>query len=342
MRVPDEPIVLDTRDIVSAKRFQFWRDFIARRLMAMAMWSTHQPDYIGRVEIHGLDNACMVFASGDSCGASRGVQEIACNTGEMPAWLLMRTNVATHIEHGGRHSDLKPGDLIIIDTRRPYARADSPVDFTILAMPDFLLHDWRMVFDAYAGHCFPSEREWAKPLSGLLAGVSPPLMRSISGHPVLRTMFTKNLVFMLVQMLLHESADFDREFETGTRSEQARINLYNLMLLWIRDHHDDPQLTVTHVAQAFGVSPRYVHKLFATYSEGRKFLAFLQKTRLEHAVQLLIGKADAGSSISDISWRCGFADTSTFGRLFKRNYGVTPGAYRAQQLNADLQSSDAQ
>jgi len=310
--------------------------------MAMAMWSTHQSDYIGRIELHGLDNACMVFANGDSCGSARGVQELACDTGETPDWLLMRANVATHIEHCRYHSDLKPGDLILIDTRQPYERSDSRVDFTILAMSDFLLRDWRTVFEAHAGHCFSSEKEWAKPLSGLLAGVSSKLMCSIGKHPVLRAMFTRNLVFMLVQMLLHESAGGESDMEAGTHTEQARINLYNLMLLWIRDHHDDPQLTAAHMAQAFGVSLRYVHKLFSTYSEGRKFLAYLQHTRLEHAVRLLGSRAEVSASISDISWRCGFADTSSFGRLFKRNYGITPGAYRTLQLSADLQSTDSQ
>ena len=319
-------MILDTRDVVAADRFQFWRDFIARRVMAMAMQPVERSDYIGRIEIHGLENACMVFARGESCSSVRGEQEIAFNTVETAGWLLMRANVATHIAHCGHDSSMSAGDLMLIDTRQPYERTDSIIDYTVLALSDSLLQDWRAELDIYAGHCFSSEGEWAKALSALLAGTSPKLMCSIGKHPVLRAMFTKNLVFMLVQMLLHESAGVDHQEEENKRSEQSRLNLYNLMLLWIRDHHDDPQLTAGLLARAFGVSLRYVHKLFATYSEGCKFLAYLHTTRLEHAVQLLGSTADAGASISDISWRCGFADTSSFGRLFKRHYGMTPGA----------------
>ena len=50
---------------------------------------------------------------------------------------------------------------------------------------------------------------------------------------------------------------------------------------------------------------------------------FLLTLRLDHARRLL----DAPNAIlSDVALRTGFADQAHFTRLFKREFGVTPGA----------------
>lgn len=342
MKIEAEPLILDTHDLPEKNRFQFWSDFIARRVLGMAMQTVKSPDYMGRIEVHGLQNACVVFALGDSCSSARGREEITRTTSEAPDWLLMRVNIPTRIEHCGRDESLKAGDLILIDARRPYKRADSRIDYTVLAMPDTLLRDWGATFDNCAGRSFPSEQGWARLLSAHMAGLSPDLMRSASKHGALNAMFTKSLVSMLVQMLAQECPDAISAAAEDSRTEQGRKNLYDLMLLWIREHHSDPQVTAMQLAKAFEVSLRYVHKLFAAYSAGRGFLGYLQNMRIEHAEQLLGSKRDAALPVSDISWRCGFADASSFGRLFKLRHGMTPGAYRNLHLQNNSESEDLQ
>jgi len=332
-------MILDTRSIAPSDRFQFWCDFISRRLLVTTLHSANKPDYIGQIEIHGLDDGYLVFVRGDSCGSVRGRKEIALSPRDAPRWLLMRMNVSARVEHCGRKSCMQAGDLILIDTRRPYEREDAPLDCTILAMSDGPLRDWDAVFENCAGHRFSAMQGWGRLLSAHLAGLSPELLLSIGKHGTMTAIFTKNLVYMLLQMALQESQNMAGEKPASVRSEQARESLYNLMLLWIREHHDDPLITAEQLAQSFGVSLRYVHKLFAAHSQGRGFLAYLQRTRLEHAAQLLSNVREAGSSISDISWRCGFSDVSTFGRLFKRHYNMTPGSYRGIQLKAGDGSS---
>ncbi|MHA3905066.1 helix-turn-helix domain-containing protein [Castellaniella sp. WN] len=342
MHIPAEPIIFDTQNVAPSDRFRFWCDFISRRLLALDMRSASQSDYTGHIEVHGLENACMIFARGDSCCSIRGRKEIALSSEYSPDWLLMRINATAHIAHCERESHLQAGDLILIDASRPYERADSPIDCTVLAMPDALLSGWKEVFVDCAGHRFSCGQGWAKLLSAHLAGVTPELMNSIGRHAAMKSIFTKNLVCMLVQMLLHESPGVTGEKQEGMCSERARNSLYNLMLLWIQEHHDDPLVTAEHLARAFGVSLRQVHKLFATYSKGRGFLAHLQAARFEHVARLLSSEADAGTSIADISWRCGFADVSSFGRLFKRHYGMTPGAYRCMRLKTGSGPSNRQ
>ncbi len=99
------------------------------------MESRLHEDYKGHIEAHDLGNATIIFLRGDSCSSARGRREINATRGDMPDWLLLRTNVACRITHNGHDEILQAGDLILIDARRPYIREDSILDVTILAYP---------------------------------------------------------------------------------------------------------------------------------------------------------------------------------------------------------------
>jgi AraC family transcriptional regulator len=47
------------------------------------------------------------------------------------------------------------------------------------------------------------------------------------------------------------------------------------------------------------------------------------RLRLERARRMLL---EPGARLSDIAQRAGFADQAHFTRLFKRHFGITPGA----------------
>ncbi|WP_240755151.1 GlxA family transcriptional regulator [Pedobacter sp. SYP-B3415] len=55
-------------------------------------------------------------------------------------------------------------------------------------------------------------------------------------------------------------------------------------------------------------------------------IEYLQRTRIEAARQML--EEDRNEGISDVMFRCGYSDPKTFRKLFKRNTGLTPKAYR--------------
>ena len=77
-------------------------------------------------------------------------------------------------------------------------------------------------------------------------------------------------------------------------------------------------LNVSHYSQ------RHFIRLFsATYSTTPQ--QYLLNIRIRHACSLLREKS---FSITDIATRCGFNDPNYFCRIFKKNIGITPSAYR--------------
>ena len=80
--------------------------------------------------------------------------------------------------------------------------------------------------------------------------------------------------------------------------------------------------TLSAVAQAFNVSPRTLQRQLA--EEGITFHSLLDEVRFVHALRLI----STHHKISDIAFKLGYADASSFTRVFKRWTGLTPQTYR--------------
>src|SRR5215211_1254719 len=72
-------------------------------------------------------------------------------------------------------------------------------------------------------------------------------------------------------------------------------------------------------AAHLGVTPRYVHMLFAT--EAASFSEFVLAQRLVRAHQMLTDPRCIGRPISAIAFDAGFSDLSHFNRTFRRRFG---------------------
>jgi AraC family transcriptional regulator, positive regulator of tynA and feaB len=82
------------------------------------------------------------------------------------------------------------------------------------------------------------------------------------------------------------------------------------------------------VAEALGISVRYLHKIFA--ASGTTFSVHLTEERLERARLALANPRLRQQTLTEIAHHFGFYDLSHFNRLFSRRYGVRPAIYRSQ------------
>jgi AraC-like DNA-binding protein len=66
---------------------------------------------------------------------------------------------------------------------------------------------------------------------------------------------------------------------------------------------------------------------------GESPLRYLTRTRMAHAARLL---RDSDASLAQVAARAGYSSEFSFGKAFKRVFGVAPGEYRGQEIEAPI------
>ncbi len=118
-----------------------------------------------------------------------------------------------------------------------------------------------------------------------------------------------------------------RDFgDTGSGSAHvvtARAKLY------MAEHFSDSGLMLKDVAGAVGMSESRFSTVFAQEC-GKTFTEYLTFLRLTRARELLAGTDRKSAQIAQ---DVGYNDAHYFSYLFKKNFGLTPGEYRARNQN---------
>ena len=93
---------------------------------------------------------------------------------------------------------------------------------------------------------------------------------------------------------------------------------------FLEANYSNPKLRFKDVMRHFRFSESYGHKLFKKHL-GMQFRMCLRNVRLTKAEEAL---KDTSHTLSEIAYLCGFASLSTFSKVFKETYGVSPTKYR--------------
>jgi acetamidase/formamidase/AraC-like DNA-binding protein len=116
--------------------------------------------------------------------------------------------------------------------------------------------------------------------------------------------------------------------DAGSSATQAA--LLHRICQTIERRLDDPDLAPARVAQAEGISERYLQKLFETV--GDNFTHYVRERRLQRAWADLSNPAEAHRSISEIAYAYGFGDSAHFSRAFRHRFGLPPREFRQQEV----------
>jgi AraC-like DNA-binding protein len=95
---------------------------------------------------------------------------------------------------------------------------------------------------------------------------------------------------------------------------------------YIRENLADPNIKPIAVAEACGISIRYLYEIFKLANLGVE--EFILDERIKHSRDLLNDTRNFYLPVSEIGQMVGFKDTSHFIRCFRRHFGVTPGDFR--------------
>jgi AraC-like DNA-binding protein len=105
-----------------------------------------------------------------------------------------------------------------------------------------------------------------------------------------------------------------------TDKEKGLTQFGRRILEYINGHLYDPELYIPMVSDHFNISPPTIRKLVRNMT-GQTFRMYVETCRLSKAWEML---KSGGHSVQETAKACGFSNTNSFYRAFKRIYGFSP------------------
>lgn len=144
--------------------------------------------------------------------------------------------------------------------------------------------------------------------------------RSVMDEPEAEEQLSADLYAFLLHLsksALHQN----RQLPAGAYSSAGHA--LKTAVAYMKQHYSE-QLMMANIAHAVGYSVQHFQRIFRE-AYGMNPLAYLQRIRLQQAAAWLEGGPEPG--IQEIASRLGM-ETSYFIRMFKKQFGVTPGLFR--------------
>lgn len=178
-------------------------------------------------------------------------------------------------------------------------------------------------------------------IKDFLATITFPMVGHLSNElmPIVNNLF-KNLFYVtsnncsyseekaIANLLLLLTHMFENCRTTSFKPSSSSYEHIAKAIEYIMQNYAQP-ITLTEVAQAIHLSPNHLSKLFPEVS-GITFLDYLTNHRIKKAKELL---ASTDIPVTYIAYDCGFGSFSSFSRIFKKQNGCTPTAFRERTRN---------
>jgi AraC family transcriptional regulator, positive regulator of tynA and feaB len=220
------------------------------------------------------------------------------------------------IDHAGIGSIGVTGDMFIADSSRSYELAFvEPVEGLVLSPPWSRFRAHADKLEELAGHRINVANGPGAVLSSFIRSAWDEL---VDCDPQTWPQSATDVIWDLFESVLQGQGM--REPVTG----QPALLRRNARVL-VDDNFRDCAFKSSAIAEALGVSPRYLQMVFAEV--GTTPSRFLVARRLEAAAARL-RHLERPLRVTDIALECGFNDLSYFSRAFRRRFGTSARAYR--------------
>nr|WP_243760522.1 AraC family transcriptional regulator [Aestuariicella hydrocarbonica] len=150
--------------------------------------------------------------------------------------------------------------------------------------------------------------------------------------------FSEKTESLLLESALSALSDTIQE-QKGLSPEKESVSEKRIKtaLHFIDLHLSDPKLSNVRVAEACGISPRYLS--FLLNKQGLSFADYVKAKRLEVASKWLATSHPNEITIAEIAFRVGFKSPAHFSRIFKQTFEKGPREFRSESQAIKLYSS---
>ncbi|MCW2135426.1 transcriptional regulator, AraC family [Arthrobacter sp. VKM Ac-2550] len=300
-----------------ADNFSQWQHLVSESFVPLEVRSDKRQDFSGVLRSRVLDELSIVEVTAKGHQVLRTPALI-----ERSDRLFFKLNLQLS-GHGiliqdNREAALRPGDIAVYDTHRPYTLAFEEDFRTLVVM---FPHDLLDLSPDEVGQLTAVRMAGDQ---GLGRMISPFMMQLAENLEVLTGPSGHRLAHNAVDLI---ATMFDNELSTRRSTEEGH---YSELLVRIRQYIEanlgDPGLAPANIAAAHYISTRQLHNIF--HNADATVATWIRARRLEHCRRDLRDPILAERPVGIIANRWGFVDAAHFSRIFRSAYGQTPSAYR--------------
>ncbi|HEY0300404.1 MAG TPA: helix-turn-helix transcriptional regulator [Rhizomicrobium sp.] len=288
------------------QRLQFWFESTSKRMECV-----HVPDIPVQARVRALVDAQAEFLDYTSQGFLMNRSQAMCDADDrdqISIGLVM--SARTGAVQNERELRLKRGQLYAIDFSRPVRSIT--VDHHELAV--FLPR--QAAREAVgSGADDIGGRLLSNRCSG---GILSSHMRTLSAEAHLLTHEQQTIALRTASDLA--LATLQARMPLAVDLDRFADSLYGAALAAIDRNYADHDFTPRKLAALMGCSRASLYRLFSRRSEG--VAEAIRMARLRQAHRLLCGHHRL--TVTEVAFRCGFLDLSSFARIYRQHYGHTP------------------
>ena len=222
------------------------------------------------------------------------------------------------VEQAGRISQLRPGDLVVVDPARPARYTRSAAEHVTVLVPRAMLPLRPAEVLPHLPVYIPGDQGTGALASTLIRQ----LPRHMEDYQAAEAAQLGTAVADLLAVALASRLDRARDLPQETRQAALLRRIY----AFIDRHLHDPQLSPATVATAHHISLRYLHLLFGTQEV--TVADWIRRRRLDRCRRDLLDPSQRARPAGAIGARWGLPNTAHFNRVFKAAYGLPPARYR--------------
>ncbi|MFW0770866.1 helix-turn-helix domain-containing protein [Arthrobacter koreensis] len=298
-----------------AENFSDWISLVGNRFGQLSL-STNVPRFYGSLRSTHVDETCITEISACAHRVRRVASQIEPTDAKFLKLSLLLEGRG-FVAQDGRSAVLRPGDLAIYDTSRPYTfEFEDNVHVLLMVFPHHMVGMSADLLHQVTAVAIAGDRGIGKVISPFMEhlGANLDLLQGINGIRVMHSALD-----LITALLSSELARKKPEGDTR-RAHTEKLRLY------IESNLSDPDLSTARVAAAHFMSVRYLQYLFK--EQGQTVSGYIRERRLERCRMDLLDPAFATQPIHLIAARWGLLDGAYFSKKFKAAYGESARQYR--------------
>ncbi|MFP3578395.1 helix-turn-helix domain-containing protein [Arthrobacter sp. fls2-241-R2A-200] len=306
-----------TVQTIVAGSFQEWTKAISASFVPLLAKGPANAQFHGTMRGRVLGQISVVDITAGPHTVMRTSELIAKSTGRFFKLSIQLAGTGRLVQDE-REAILRPGDLSIYDTSRPYQLTfDDDFRTLVLMFPHGVLDLPAGAMEHVTALRIPGDQGLGEIISPFLVRLAENL-EALSGTNGLR--LVHNALDLVTTLF---NGELDQLIETG---RDPHLLLLGRIHDYIEANLGDPELSPGSIAAAHYISTRHLHDLFQEI--GTTVATSIRQRRLERCRRDLRDPVLADRPVTAIAARWGFTDAAHFSRIFRASFGNSPTGYR--------------